>query len=494
MRVVRSDQPGRGDGQQPEPLAEASLNRARPWPSARPRVVIIGAGFGGLNAARELGGKDVDVLVIDRNNYHGFWPLLYQVATAGLEPESVAYPVRAIVRKHSNISFMMAEVCRVDLAARLVYTASAALPYDYLIIAAGSANNYFGNESLAEHTFGLKDVEDAELLRNTVLSNFEYAVSERDPATRQRLMTLVIVGGGPTGVELSGAFVELINHVLVRDYPMLDISEARVVLVEASDKVLAAFPPELRANALRRLQKMGVEVRLNTAVASVEDQLVTFADGSSLEAAVVVWAAGVKGAPLAESLGVKLGRGGRVPVTPTLNLAEHPEVFVIGDLAYLESQPQTRGGQGQGQSPYAMVAPVAIQMGERAARNILLRMRRKELKAFRYFDKGNMATIGRRSAVLDSFGIRLTGYLAWIGWLVVHLMFLVGFRNRIVVLLNWAYSYFTYDRGLRLITGLKPEELKPPAPRRIQLAKQLGEGAPPPPAVGEPAARREVGS
>jgi NADH dehydrogenase len=469
MHMVNPDQ--NSDGQ-PSGAAEYQRYGARTWPSARPRVVIIGAGFGGLNAARTLGGHDVDVLVIDRNNYHGFWPLLYQVATAGLEPESVAYPVRAIVRKYSNISFMMGEVCGVDLERKLVQTATHTVPYDYLILAAGSANNYFGNDKLAEHTFGLKDVEDAELLRNTMLSNFEYAVSETDREARQKLMTLVVVGGGPTGVELAGSFIELINHVLVRDYPMLDISEARVVLVEASDKILAAFPPSLQANALQRLRKMGVDVRLKTAVASVEDGKVTFADGSSINAAVVVWAAGVRAAPLADMLGVKLARGGRVPVAPQLHLAEHPEVFVIGDMAYLEYVPR----QGAQQSPYAMVAPVAIQMGERASKNILARMRRQPLKPFKYFDKGNMATIGRRAAVLDSFGIRLTGYLAWMGWLVVHLMFLVGFRNRIVVLLNWAYSYFTYDRGLRLITGLKPAELQPPQPKRIQLTKALAGG------------------
>lgn len=440
---------------------------ARPWPSARPRVVIIGAGFGGLSSVRALGGKDVDVLVIDRNNYHGFWPLLYQVATAGLEPESVAYPVRAIIRRYSNVSFMMAEVIRIDPEAKLVYTSTTALPYDYLIIAAGSANNYFGNDTLAEHTFGLKDVEDAELLRNTVLANFEYAVSEADPQIRQRLMTLVVVGGGPTGVELAGAFVELVNHVLVHDYPMLDIREARVVLVEAGSTILASFPPELQANALARLRKMGVEVRLRTAVASVEHDSVSFADGSSMEAAVVVWAAGVKGAPLAETLGVQLARGERIPVRSTLNLVDYPEVFAVGDIAYLEDLRARRHGRGP--LPFAMVAPVAVQMGALAARNILAYRYRRELRSFSYFDKGNMATIGRRSAVLDAFGVRLAGYLAWVGWLVVHLMFLVGFRNRIVVFLNWAYSYVTYDRGLRLITGYKPEELKPPTPRRVHL-------------------------
>lgn len=460
---------GTGGGAQPrgEPGSELVLqDLPRPWPSARPRVVIIGAGFGGLNAARTLGGKDVDVLIIDRNNYHGFWPLLYQVATAGLEPDSVAYPVRAIIRKYGNIGFMMGEVTGIDLERKLVATPTHLLSYDYLIIAAGSANNYFGNDRLAEHTYGLKDVEDAELLRNTLLSNFEYAVSEADPQARQKLMTLVVIGGGPTGVELAGAFAELVNHVLVKDYPMLDISEARVVLVEASDRVLAAFPPELQANAIQRLNAMGVEVRLNSAVTSVEEGKITLADGSVLDAGLVVWAAGVRAAPLADLLGLKQARGARIPVTSTLNLADHPEVFVIGDMAYLE------GYKKEGQA-YPMVAPVAIQMGERAAKNLLARVRRKPMKPFTYFDKGNMATIGRRAAVMESFGFRLTGFIAWIGWLVVHLFFLVGFRNRVVVMLNWAYNYFTYDRGLRLITGLKPAELQPPPPKRIQLTKQL---------------------
>jgi NADH dehydrogenase len=462
MNVIKPD-----EGTHEVLSQEYRRHGARPWPSARPRVVIIGAGFGGLSSVRALGGKDVDVLVIDRNNYHGFWPLLYQVATAGLEPESVAYPVRAIIRRYSNVSFMMAEVIRIDPVAKLVYTSTTALPYDYLIIAAGSANNYFGNDTLSEHTFGLKDVEDAELLRNTVLANFEYAVSEADPQVRQRLMTLVVVGGGPTGVELAGAFVELVNHVLVHDYPMLDIREARVVLVEAGATVLSSFAPDLQGNALSRLRKMGVEVRLNTVVASVEQKSVSFADGSSLDAAVVVWAAGVKGAPLAETLGVQLARGGRIPVRSTLNLEDYPEIFAVGDIAYLEN-PRVRR-QSRGPTPFAMVAPVAVQMGALAARNILAYRYRRELRSFSYFDKGNMATIGRRSAVLEAFGIRLVGYLAWVGWLVVHLMFLVGFRNRVVVFLNWAYSYITYDRGLRLITGYKPEELKPPTPKRVHL-------------------------
>jgi len=470
MRVVQPDQPeqnGQNElrpSQPPEQLTEYSRNGARPWPSARPRVVIVGAGFGGLNAARELAGKDVDVLVIDRNNYHGFWPLLYQVATAGLEPEAVAYPVRAILRRHSNISFMMAEVCGVDFEAKVVKTENVSLPYDYLILSAGSANNYFGNDKLAEQTYGLKDVDEAEQLRSHMLANFEHAVTEQDPKARRRLITLVIVGGGPTGVELAGAFIELINHVLVRDYPMLDISEARVLLVEASPSVLGPFPEGLRENALRRLNKMGVEVRTKTAVASVEGDLVTFADGSTIEAATVIWAAGVRAAPLADTLGVKQARGARVPVEPTLTLSEHPDVFVIGDMAYLEGY---KGGA------YPMVAPVAMQMGKQAARNIVARTKRQPMKPFVYFDKGTMATIGRRAAVLDAFGMRLTGYVAWLGWLVVHLMYLVGFRNRVIVLLNWAYSYFTYDRGVRLITGFKPEELQTRRAQPKQLIQRV---------------------
>jgi NADH dehydrogenase len=428
----------------------ASFHGARPWPSARPRVIIVGAGFGGLSAARSLANQPLDVLVIDRNNYHGFWPLLYQVATAGLEPDSVAYPVRAILRSYNNVSFQMAEVERIDLEQRLVLTSQEAIPYDYLIIAAGSANNYFGNDGLATQTYGLKDVDDAQQLRNHVLSAFEYAVATDDAARRAALMTLVVIGGGPTGVELAGAFVELVRHVLRRDYPMLDVSQARVVLVEASSHVLSVFPEKLQHEALQRLQAMGVEVKLNTAVANVEGQHVRFKDGSTIEASTVVWAAGVRAAGLADKLGVQLARAARVPVEPTLNLRDHPEVFVIGDMAFLE-------GYGAQKAAYPMVAPVAIQQGKRAAQNMLARMRGKPQQPFAYFDKGNMATIGRRAAVLDSFGIRLTGVLAWFGWLFVHLLFLVGFRNRVIVLINWAYGYFTYDRGVRLITGAKPQ-------------------------------------
>jgi NADH dehydrogenase len=412
--------------------------------TGRPRVVIVGAGFGGLHAARALAGDDVDVLVLDRNNYHGFWPLLYQVATAGLESEAIAYPVRAILRKYANVAFEMVEVRGVDFERRQVLTGGEPIAYDYLVLAAGSANNYFGNDALARQTYGLKDLNDAERLRNRVLSAFERAVREPDAERRAALLTFVIVGGGPTGVELAGAFAELIRHVLRKDYPMLDVAQARVLLVEASSHVLASFPASLQRSALKRLQKMGVEVRLNTAVGSVDGAHVMFKDGTALEAGAVVWAAGVRAAALADALGVKQARGARVPVANTLQLPERPEVFVVGDMAYLEGY---HGGA------YPMVAQVAMQMGKQAGRNILAQLRGQPMREFHYFDKGQMATIGRRAAVLDAFGVRLGGFLAWVGWLFIHLLYLVGFRNRLVVLTNWAYNYFTYDRGVRLITS-----------------------------------------
>jgi NADH dehydrogenase len=419
---------------------------------ARPRVVIVGAGFGGLAAARELADADVDVLMINRTNYHGFWPLLYQVATAGLEPESIAYPVRAILRRYRNADFLLAEVNGVDFGQRAVLTDVGPVMYDYLVLAAGSTTNFFGNERFERYTLGMKDLDEAQRLRNHILTCFEHAVAETDPARRAALLTFVVVGGGPTGVELAGAFIELIRHVMRKDYPMLDVCQAHVVLVEATDRVLATFPESLQRAALDRLRRMGVDVRLSAPVADTRPGVLVFKDGTELAAETIVWAAGVRASPLAEALGVTLGRGARVKVEPTLTLPGHPEVFVIGDMAYLEGY---RPGV-----PYPMVAPVAIQMGEQAARNIIARTRRNPMKPFRYFDKGQMATIGRSAAVLDAFGIQLTGWPAWVGWLFVHLMELVGFRNRALVLLNWAYSYFTYDRGVRLIFGIGAHEKK----------------------------------
>jgi NADH dehydrogenase len=413
-------------------------------PTERPHVVIVGAGFGGLSAVRAFANRDVAVTVVDKNNYHGFWPLLYQVATAGLEPESIAYPIRGILRHYRNAHFEMAEVKGVDFENREVLLDHGTLPYDYLILAAGSTSNYFGNTTLERYTMSMKDLEEAERLRNHVLTAFEQAVREPDPAQRKQLLTFVVIGGGPTGVELAGAFAELIRYVLRKDYPTLDVHEAQVVLIEAAEHVLAPFPDDLRQNALKTLERMGVEVRLKTLVASADADSVTFKDGSVLAAKTIVWAAGVRGAQLADALGVELGRGARVKITAELHLPDYPEVFVIGDMAYLEGFKE--------KVAYPMVAPVAIQQGQLAAKNILSTIAKQPLAPFTYFDKGQMATIGRRAAVLDGFGLKLTGFLAWIGWLVVHILELIGFRNRLVVLTNWAYNYFTYGGGMRLIT------------------------------------------
>ncbi len=411
--------------------------------SFRPRVVVVGAGFGGLQVAKGLAKKEVDVLVLNRNNYHGFWPLLYQVATAALDPQSIAYPIRGMVRKLQNVNFKLAEVTKVDFERRLVLTDSQPVEYDYLVLAAGSANSYFGNDALADQTFGLKNLEDAIRLRNHILDAFEQAAYEPDLERRRKLLSFVVIGGGPTGVELSGAFSELIHHVLRKDYPSLEVEKARIILVEAVDYLLAPFPEGLRKVARRQLEKLGVEVKTGKAVDSVENGLITFKDGSKLEAGTIVWAAGVRSARLADELGLTLAHQSRVKVSPSLQIPGHPEVFVVGDMAYLEGFKKDQ--------TYPMVAPVAIQQGRLAAHNILALVKGQDLKDFRYSDKGNMATIGRNSAVVDAFGIKASGYIAWISWLVLHLVTLIGFRNKLIVMANWAYNYVTYDRGGRLI-------------------------------------------
>ncbi|HEU5086265.1 MAG TPA: NAD(P)/FAD-dependent oxidoreductase, partial [Roseiflexaceae bacterium] len=315
---------------------DVSKTPPAPNTTTRPRVVVIGSGFGGLNAVQTLGNSDVDVLLIDRNNYHGFWPLLYQIATAGLEAEAITYPIRAILRKYKNCTFRMAEVRGIDAEHKLVITDGAPEPYDYVIVAAGSINNYFGNTSLEQNTFGMKDVDEATNVRNQVLLAFERATTESDPAKRQSLMTFVIIGGGPTGVELSGAFIELIRHVMRKDYPMLDVSDARVVLVEADESVLGTFPPRLQRAALKRLKRMGVTLMLGRHVSAVEGDTVSFQEGGQLQSHTVIWAAGVRASALANAMGAEQGRQGRVKVTPELHIPGQPDVYVVGDMAYLE--------------------------------------------------------------------------------------------------------------------------------------------------------------
>lgn len=412
----------------------------------RPRVVIIGAGFGGLYAARALKNKEVDVLLIDRQNYHLFTPLLYQVATCGLEPEEIAYPVRGIFRGATNTDFLMGEVARIDVPLQSVEVRTnghtRTIPYDYLIVAAGSVTNYFGQQSVEQHGFGLKDLSEAVTLRNHILTRFERAAWSDDPVERERLTTMVVIGGGPTGLETAGAMRELFYRVLRKEYPFLRTMEARVVLVEALDRLLTPFPEALQVSALEQAHSLGIEVILNNPLSGVTENEVRLQDGTTIPTQTLVWAAGVKASPLTAMLGVELKRG-RVPIKPTTEVIGLNRVYVIGDMAYLEDE------NGQ---PYPMLIPVAQQQGTLAAKNILRRERVEAEKTFRYFDRGIMATIGRSRAVAYIFNkLPISGYPAWISWLVLHLLVLMGFRNRINVLVNWIWEYWTYDRSVRII-------------------------------------------
>ncbi len=411
----------------------------------RPKVVIVGAGFGGLSTARALASAPVDVTLIDRNNYHGFWPLLYQVATAGLAADDIAHSVRSIVRDERHVSVVMATVEAVDLDGRQVELDDGRrLPYDYLVVATGTVAADFGVPGVADHAFTLKSLPSALRLRDHVLHQFERAA--RDPSLVDRgALTVVIAGGGPTGVELAGAFVELFHVVLAKDYAGAGLGRARVVLVEMADHLLHGFSAASQADARRVLEARGVEVRLSSAVASVTADGVHLTDGSFLPTATAVWVAGVRASPLADVLGVEQGRGGQVKVLRDLSVPGHPEVFAIGDMAGMAD----RKGD-----PLPQVAQVAMQGGRRTARNIAARMKGRPTRAFHYTDKGIMATIGRRSAVAElPLGIRFGGTLGWLAWLVLHILYLVGFRNRLSVLTAWAWNYLTWDRANRVIIG-----------------------------------------
>ena len=408
----------------------------------RPTVVVVGAGFGGLRAARALRRAPVDVILIDRHNYHLFQPLLYQVATAGLEPEQIARPVRAILRRQANVEFRLAEVTGVDFAARRVLTDAGPVAYDHLILALGGETNFFGLESVQRNGIGLKDIPEAVAIRNHVLRCFEQAMLEGDPDRRRALLTMVIVGGGPTGVEMAGALSELIRLVLVKDYPRLNIADVRVLLLEATDKLLGAMPARLRAAAAETLWKKHVEVRFGAAVEEFAGWRVRLKGGEVIPAHTLLWAAGVQAAGLAGRLGLRTARQGRLVVEPTLQIAGHAEVSVVGDAAYLED-----GGQ-----PLPMMAPVAIQMAETAAGNVLRALRGEAPRTFRYRDPGSLATIGRNAAVAYIRGIAFRGFVAWVVWLVVHLIQLIGFRNKLLVLINWGWDYFFYERAVRIIT------------------------------------------
>jgi NADH:quinone reductase (non-electrogenic) len=407
-----------------------------------PTVVVVGAGFGGLRVARALRRAPVQVVLLDRNNYHLFQPLLYQVATAGLEPEQIAKPVRAILRGQANLDFRMVEVTGADLAARRLETSAGPVSYEHLILALGGETNFFGLDSVARHGFGLKDVNEAVAIRNHVLTCFEQAMLEPDPERRRARLTFVVVGGGPTGVEMAGALSELIRLVLVKDYPRLNIKDVRVLLLEATDRVLAAMPERLREAAAATLWRKHVEVRFGATVADFDGARVLLKSGEVIPAHTVIWAAGAQASQLGARLGLPTARQGRIVVEPTLRVPGHPEISVIGDAAYLED-----GGQ-----PLPMVAPVAMQMADVAARNIAHAIRGELPEAFRYRDPGTLATIGRNAAVARLFGINWTGFPAWVMWLGVHIIQLIGFRNKLFVLLNWAWDYFFYERAVRLIS------------------------------------------
>lgn len=413
----------------------------------RPRVVIAGAGFAGITTARGLKHAPVDVLLVDRNNYHLFTPLLYQVASALLDPGEVARPVRELIRPLGNAEFRMAEVTGVDLEHRILKTNRGDAPYDYLVLATGSQSDFFGNASLAQHALGLKGLDEGLALRNHVLSRVEAAQWIKDPDRRRAALTFAIVGGGPTGVEMAGALSELMRHVLKKDYPNLDLGDVRVLLLEAADSLLGTFDPSLREAARRSLEKKGVDVMLKAKVAEVTDISIRLAGGEEISANTVVWTAGVRASDVGALLGAELGRQSRVPVDPTLQLAGHPVVFVIGDLA----------GAVDGGRQLPMLIPVAMQEGRRVAATIADMARNGGATAFVYKDPGTMATIGRNSAVAQLGRVRLSGFLGWVMWLTVHLVNVVSFRSRILVLVNWAWDYLFYDRPIRLIVRARDD-------------------------------------
>ncbi len=420
--------------------------------TSKPHVVIIGAGFGGLYAARALNDAPVEITVIDRRNHHLFQPLLYQVATAGLSPGDIAYPIRAVLSRQENARVLLAEARAIELAGRRVLLKDGELHYDFLILATGVSHAYFGHDDWARFAPGLKTLEDALEIRRRILYAFELAEREPDEARRRALLTFVVVGGGPTGVEMAGAIAEIARQVMVRDFRAIDPREARVILVEAGPRVLPAYPEDLSEKAQSSLQHLGVEVLTSSPVAGIESDRVTVS-GKEIATRTVLWAAGVQASPLARSLGVPLDRAGRVIVEPNLSLPGHPEAYVIGDLACFTY----RDGK-----PLPGVAPVAIQQGRHAARNIQLALDGKPTEPFHYFDKGSIATIGRAAAVAKFGFVKLSGYLAWLAYLFVHLFFLIGFRNRFVVMFEWAWAYLTYQRAARLITG-DLEEIHPPS-------------------------------
>ncbi len=406
-------------------------------------MVIIGAGFGGLYAARALKRADVQVTVVDRRNHHLFQPLLYQVAMAALSPGDIASPIRWILRRQRNVEVLLGEARAVDVAAQRVLLTDGEIAYDFLIVATGATDAYFGHDEWRLHAPGLKSLEDALEIRRRVLLAFEHAEREKDPGRRRALLTFAVIGGGPTGVEMAGALAEISRQSLSRDFRHIDPGSARIVLLEGGPSILGTFPEPLRASALRDLRALGVEVRTGSVVTGVGNGRILIGSDIILTE-TVLWAAGVAASPLGATMGAPLDRAGRVRITPELTIPGVATVFVIGDLATME------GPTGR---PLPGVAQVAIQMGRHAARNIVRAVEHQPLRPFAYRNLGDMATIGRASAIADFGSFRLKGFIAWLAWLFVHIMNLIGFRNRLVVLVQWAWAYFSYQRAIRLITG-----------------------------------------
>jgi NADH dehydrogenase len=406
------------------------------------RVVVVGSGFAGLSAARTLKNAPVEVTIVDKRNFHLFQPLLYQVATAALNPSDIAYPIRSIFRGQENVrGVLLAEVTGLDLDAKEVTLEDGSkLAYDYLILATGATHSYFGHDDWEPHAPGLKSLEDALVMRQRILAAFEEA--ERNPEDAEKLLTFVVVGAGPTGVELAGALIEIAVHSLGDDFDVIDPTRARVVLVEGAPDVLPVYPDDLSRSAHRQLETLGVEVLAGAMVDEIDSGGVTLTDGHRIDAGVVLWAAGVQASSLGEMLGIETDRSGRVPVKDDLAVPGHPEVFVTGDLATLPGVPG--------------VAPAAMQMGRHAGRMIYADIAGGARSAFAYRDKGSLATIGRARAVADFGRVRFGGFIAWLSWLAIHIFFLIGFRNRVLVLISWAWSYLTFRRGARIITGVPP--------------------------------------
>ena len=408
----------------------------------KPHVVIIGAGFGGLTTTQALKRAPVRLTLIDRANHHLFQPLLYQVAMAGLSPADIAAPIRAVLRRQKNVSVLLAEATGVDFDRRVVKLRDGELGYDYLVLATGGRTSYFGHDEWEQVAPGLKDLDDAVEIRRRVLLAFEAAEKETDEGRRRELMTFVVVGGGPTGVELAGAIAELARYVLARDFRRIHPEAAEILLLEGGPRILPSFAEDLSESAERQLRELGVTVRKNAKVTNI-DETGVYLGAQKINAATVIWGAGVRATALTQSLGLPLDRAGRILIEKDLTVPGHKNVFAIGDMTYLEQDGQ----------PLPGVSPVAMQMGRSVARNIRRAQAGKPYEQFRYFDKGSMATIGRNAAIAQMGRLHLSGWLAWMAWLVVHLFFLIGFRNRAAALFNWAWMYFTYQRGARLITG-----------------------------------------